>query len=325
MPSVEIDDDDTIVEVLNIGAGDDGDAPASTTKEDRGDVVTVPGSDDGTSASTDDAAKAAAKPDSQSDATGADDESSTDGKPARHNDQRIPKARFDEVNEARKEAERRAQEAEDELKRVRAEAKPAPPPPPAAPAFDLAAKEREAIDALLEGDTDKATSIRMEINAHIAKTAEEAAEQRITRKSVEAELAKASEQAVADHPYLDTPAGAEALQLIIWKRFALQEQGHAPAEALRLAVAAIAPRFKPDDAAGGDNTPGRGSPSTDKPSDTRTAKALERGLRDSQAQAPAMTAGIGNRQTAGKVNVETMTDEQFNELPIAEKRRLRGD
>lgn len=321
MPPVEI-DDDTTEEVLQIGSGQDDDDPAPGAKVDRGDEVTTTAPE---SAGTDDAAAAPKPGATQSDAPGVDDDQSTDGKTSRHSDQRIPKARFDEVNEARKEAERRAQVAEEELTRVRAAAQPAPPPPPAEPAFDLAAKEREAIDALLDGDTEKATSIRMEINAHIAKTAEEAAEQRITRKSVEAELAKASAQAVADYPYLDTPAGAEALQLIIWKRFALQEQGHAPAEALRLAVAAIAPKFKPDDAAGGDNTPGRGSPSTDKPSDTRTAKALERGLRDSQAQAPAMTAGIGNRQTAGKVNVETMTDEQFNELPIAEKRRLRGD
>lgn len=322
MPPVET-DDDTTVEVLNIGAGTDDDAPASTTKEDRGDVVTVPGDDD--AKATEAAAPAAPKPGGQTDAAGTDDEPGSDGKASRQHDQRIPKARFDEVNEARKEAERRAQEAEEKLDRMRAEANPPPPPPPAAPAFDLAAKEREAIDALLEGDTDKATSIRMEINAHIAKTAEEAAEQRITRKSVEAELERASEQAVVDYPYLDTPAGVEALQLIVWKRFALQEKGHAPAEALRMAVATIAPKFKPDDQAGDGDTPGRGSPSTDKPSDTRTAKALERGLKDSQAQAPAMTAGIGNRQTAGKLNVETMTDEQFAELPAAEKRRLRGD
>lgn len=307
MPPVDI-DDDTTEEVLNVAADTD-DAPADA-KEDRGDEVE----------SGEDKPQAKSEPETTE---AADDDASADAKSARQHDQRIPKARFDEVNEARKEAERRAQDAEEELKRIREQSKPAPAP--AEPAFDVAAKEKEYLELLMEGETEKATAVRMEINAHITEQAEIAAEQRIVRKSVEADLAKASTQAVADYPYLDTPAGADALQLIIWKRFALQEQGHAPADALRMAVAAIAPKFQPNDDADDGNTPGRSSPTPAKVADTRTAKALERGMKDSQAQAPAMNAGIGNRQHAGRLDVETMTDEQFAELPAAEKRRLRGD
>jgi hypothetical protein len=59
--------------------------------------------------------------------------------------------------------------------------------------------------------------------------------------------------------------------------------------------------------------------------DTRTANAIARGAADSNSQPPSAQAGIGNRATTAKVDVATITDEQFESMTEAEKKRLRGD
>lgn len=275
-----------------------------------------------------------------------DDAPPDDATPAEQVEQRqtggrIPKARFDEVNNERKEAIREAAEAkaraemlQRELEQVLANAKPAAAPAPvpevpAAPAFDEDAKEQEYIDAMLNGDAALAKQIRREINQHIKAAAEAAAvantqaelERRAAeaeRRSLEANLQAASTQAIADYPYLDTEEGALALKLILAARDADIARGVLPHVALADAVKTIAPKFAPD-------TPARESTEGKPAGDTRTAAAIARGAADSQLQPPAVQAGIGARAGGGRVNIQTMTDEQFDNLSEADKKRLRGD
>lgn len=225
----------------------------------------------------------------------------------------IPKARFNEVNEAKKEALRKLEEAQAEIERLR---QASAPPKPQVPAFSEDDAEQAYLDALLEGDTTKALQIRKEINAYIRHQAAQEVETTLTAKQQQQLLKEAGEQAVKDYPYLDTPAGADALEAIIAMRDAAIARGVAPHKALTAAVAKIAPRF--------DSTPAEVS---EKKSDVdnREKEAVRRGAVDAQAQPPSIQAGIGNRATSGRIDVAKLDDDQFANLSEAEKKRLRGD
>lgn len=298
-------DNDTGGEVIDMEDGDS--SGGSKDREDRGDVLSA--DDDG----------GAPEPGDK-----ADDKADDKPEDRQSDQQRIPKARFNEVNEARKDAERQLAEAQEMIRKLQqgqATTAQASSDSPPAPKFDVAAKEDEYIEAMMDGDKDRAKAIRLEINEHIQRQAEDAADRRLSQRAQANDLQAVSDQAVKDYPYLDTPAGAEALQLIIMRRDTLIGQGIKPAEALSRAVSLIAPKFSPED----DDTPGRGSTGEPSRVDTRIARAIQRGTADSSSQPATLTAGVGSRVTAGRVNVEQMDEDQFRSLSSAEKRKLRGD
>ena len=315
-------------------AGDDGadtggtgvlDIEEDGGPEDRGDVFVSAAAGGGAGGAGDPPADTGTAAPSDDD----DDEGTQAGKPSG-----IPKSRFNEVNDQRKDAERRAEAAERELAALRAAAQqsaavaaaPATMAAPVDPAFDEDAKEEAYVEALMNGDTKAASAIRREINAHVrAEAAVQASqhakleyEHRATANALQAE----SNLALKTYPYLDTDEGAEALELIVASRNAKMAKGMAAHEALRAAVAAIAPKFAP--ASAGD-PPGKDLSGAPGKADSRTAAAMARGAADSIAQPPAVQAGIGNRAAAARIDVESLTDEQFAALSAQDKKRLRGD
>lgn len=308
------------------------DDDALTGKEDRGDVVDP-------ELNAENLAKIAKG--AEADADDEDDHADDDAGQQREagGPKVIPKGRFNEVNEQRKQAQREAEEARAEAERLRLELEslrrapapapaanptPAAPAAPAAPAFDIKAQERAYAEALLEADVDKAMEIRDRINAHIAAEAEAKATTKVTQELTARQMAealeRASDQAVKDFPYLNTPEGADALDIILAARDAKIARGMPAHEALAEAVKTIAPKFAP-----ASDTPSGDSTAAPAARDTRSAAAVARGAADSARQPPQLNAGVGDRATGGRVNVETMTDEQFENLSAAEKRRLRGD
>ncbi|MGN8004365.1 hypothetical protein ACTJKQ_14375 [Acidovorax sp. 22279] len=310
-----------VIQVTNTGDADAGDG-----QEDRGDTFTpaADAEDAGADASAAGAASAAG------DADGAD---AGDGR----RQAGIPKARFDEVNEGRKEALRKLEEAQAEIERLKkagagadsstataAPAKPAAQPDAGAGGFDVDAKEQEYAEALYSGDGKKAASIRREINAHLVteatSRAREVAATEFTARETQTLLKAAVQTAVAAYPWLNKPEGEEALDLIVAARDQRIKKGMPPHLALQEAVNKIAPKFAPE----GD-TPSRESTDTPERKDTRTEQALARGAADSLLQPPPVQAGIGNRATAARIDVESLTEEQYDALPEAEKKRLRGD
>jgi hypothetical protein len=120
---------------------------------------------------------------------------------------------------------------------------------------------------------------------------------------------------------LNTPEGADTLELILAARDRKIANGMPPHLALADAANTIAPKFAPE----GETPPSRVSANGEPAKDSRPAAALARGAADSTAQPPALQAGIGQRATAARVNVSQMTEEQFEALTPAEKKRLRGD
>lgn len=303
-----------VIDASNPNGSSDFDAPGAD--EDRGDVVDPELTAENLANVSGEGkqAPAPAAEDEQEDTTG--------GKPSTG----IPKARFNEVNEARKEAEalveslRRELEAE-RMGKQQPTTAPAPTPAaPAAPEFDVDAAEQKYIELLMEGETAEATKLRSQINRHVAA---EAAQQAIAiqkEAAARVDLQTVADKAVEAWPYLNTPEGADALDLIKASRDANIARGMTPAKALQLAVDKIAPKFAPAEGLTPPKVDG-GKP----PVDTRTANAIARGAQASQAQPPVVQAGIGNRAAAATLDVANLTDEQFDALSPAEKAKARGD
>lgn len=334
-------------------AGGTGAAPAPAPAEDRGDVVdpelnastlaSLVGQDAGGEGEAGGEGGEGAGEGQEADGAG---EGGQAGRSAG-----IPPARFNEVNERRKQAEKDLAEAQAEIERLRQgsgqAASPAPAPAPAAGApaapaapaaaptapFDEDAQEQAYVSALIDGDHKRATEIRKGINAHLRDEATKAAIQRADeqrqadhQQAVGRALAAETALTVEKYPYLETAEGAEAVELIVAARDAKIAKGMPAHEALRAAVAAIAPRFAPATAAAaGAPTPGKDSASAAAPADSRTSAAIARGAAASVAQPPALNGGVGDRANAGRVNVAQMTDEQFENLSPAEIKKLRGD
>ena len=291
------DNDSSVIDLEN---------PTDTAAEDRGDVVVL---------DTPPAEKVAEK--QPADVEDAQEDTHKPG---------IPKARFDEVNERRKEAERQLAEAQQQIEQLKqrpAETKAPEVPQSQQPTgFDMKAQEKAYTDAMMEGDTDKALQIREAINNAILDEAETRAERRYSERESARQtgdlVQKSIDESLQAYPYLDTEAGTDALSLITASRDAKIRAGTPPHQAIREAVELIAPKFAPD-------TPTRVLPASASIVDTRSADALRRGAADSNKQPPQMQAGIGNRATAAVPDVGAMDDDQFAAMSDADKRRLRGD
>jgi hypothetical protein len=282
-------------------------ADALSTAEDRGDVVAdAPAASNARPAAASEPAASGAEPDAETDAAG----------------QHIPKARFDAVYAQRKDFQRRAEEAEAELDRILSSGARGASPAAAHEhaAFDDAAAEAAYFEAMMDGDQAKAVQIRREINAQLQQQAMAEYGARQAAQSTLEALDAASTSALAAHPWLDTEAGEEALEAIVALRDRKIASG-APAHlALAQAVAAIAPRFAPEGA-----TPREGSPGAGQIADTRSRRSLIRGAAAAENQPPAIQAGLGNRTTASRVDVQNLTEDQFDALTPAELKKLRGD
>lgn len=239
-------------------------------------------------------------------------EPSAENKEEDKQDRVIPKSRFDEVNNERKELKARIEQLE---ALVSAKSSQPEPEPEVAP-FDLDAAEEEYATAVVEGDTDRAKQIRKEI-----RKAEEAAlldrvkretERDMAVKTVAERKAAIISQAFQDYPVLDHNAAeydANMVAKINRMSLAYQAEGKAEDQAIALAIADIMPakRSEPE------------SPRTDNDAKRRNAKAAE-------SQPPSLGGvGTGDRARAASLNVNNMTEDEFAALPEREKKRLRGD
>lgn len=244
------------------------------------------------------------------DAAGGGDDADEAGKPGGG----IPRARFNEVNDRKKALEAevealRAQLAAANGGGARAAAAPAATTAPAPAPVDVDALEEEYTQALLEGDTKGAVAIRKQINQHIKDAALQEMAQAAQQQQIAAKSQDVIANTLAEHPWLDEPEGAEALELIEASVRAKCAAGVPHHVALANAIATIAPRFAPQ------GTPARGLPSGAAPVDTRLKAADERGAEHSRLQPAAVQAGMGNRAVAPKIDGTTkLTEEQIEKL-----------
>ena len=233
---------------------------------------------------------------------------------------KVPKDRFDEVNERMKKAEKKAKELEKQLETVVEEKTPEPEPEP----YDYAAKEAEAVEAILEGDSKKYAEIRSEIRtAERAETLREAQKlaetgDRQLRENMTFEEAGASIE--AQYPQLDAEselyneeAREEMLDLFLgyarsgaYTRVqALQKAAEKTAKIMDLGIPA--PADTPDNVV------------NLKPTDVKKKVAA------SKNQPPSMQSKAPGELDEPKHDVRSMSDEEFESLPESAKRRMRGD
>jgi hypothetical protein len=238
----------------------------------------------------------------------------------------IPRARFNAVNDERKAALERAAALEAELAQLRGgqpgqTAAPAAAPAPAAERrqFDIAEAEERYAQLMLDGDTKEATKLRMQINAAIEDSAFARYTQASAANAAEARDLATAESLIEAYPYLETEEGADALELIQDSVAMKINRGVPLSQAMTEAVHAIAPRFAP---AG--HPPG-GIQGQGGSVDIRPERAARRGAQDSMLQPPSVQAGIGNRATAAAIDPTKITDDEYMQLPEAERKRLRGD
>lgn len=240
----------------------------------------------------------------------------------------VPHARFNQVNEDYK-TERAARLAlEERLARLEG-TKPAEPAPakeePAA--FDFDAAEDRYTEALLEGDTATAKTLRAEIRkeeraAYIAEAQSSAkatvAEDRAAQAVVQQQnaVAQALTSAVTKYPFLNhesDDADVDAIEDVVARRDMYVAQGMSVADAINKAVTVLAKRFKWD---------GEPEPVQEGKKPAISADKLKRNIERSK-QVPERLPGVGGRNT--NIDYEKLGEDDFANLSAKEKAIARGD
>lgn len=128
----------------------------------------------------------------------------------------------------------------------------------------------------------------------------------------------------AEFPQLDHQSAAADRaaidEVVEYRDFLVASKGIAPHTALRQAAERIAK-------ANGWERQGESTDPAAKPDkDGRTASQLKANAVAANRQPPTLNVGVGNRTTSVSArDVEGMSEDEFERLPEAEKRRLRGD
>ncbi|WP_158892412.1 MULTISPECIES: hypothetical protein [unclassified Pseudomonas] len=294
---------------------------------DRGDDFTpTPDDDDEIEQPTPDPKEPAAEPEQ-------DPEADPEEDPAAGADRRIPYPRFAQVNNDYKVARARMLELEEENARLRgtaaaqqgpAAAPETPPEPPKA--FDYRDAERRYQALFLEGDEDGALAVRDEI--------EQARQADMDRRIVEArrdwenqqqqqqlEQTRQTEaqqyqatcaEIESKYPKLNANGAGfdeDALDQVVGLTQVYVGRGMTRSEALQKAASAVMPAAA--EPATAPRKPGE-----------MTREQIQRNLDRANRQPPLPTEGTGQRV---KVDVSRLSDDEFEALPEAERRRLRGD
>lgn len=224
---------------------------------------------------------------------------------------RIPKRRFDEINERRKAAEAKLAEYE----RAHQAKKQAPE-------FDFEAKEKAYLEAVLDGETDKAMALRREIRAaeRAAWEAQVAEASSRTREMTKAELELTTtvQELQSTYPVFDAESetfdeGLTQEALDLFEGFKVR--GYAPAAAMRKAVGYVV-------AANSLETPAAPSASSASSVPQRPSAAQVQRKLEAATQQPPQPAGTPPEPS---IDVMRMSEEDFDKLSEAELRKLRGD
>lgn len=239
----------------------------------------------------------------------------------------VPHARFNEVNENLKNERAERLRLEEELARARGQV---PEKKEEAPkkedAFDFDEAEDRYNAAILEGDAEQAKAIRREIRGKEREEFERAAEERAAQtyeqrraKDDQERALQAMEAVAADsyktYPFLNSEGGEaneDAIDMVVAMRDRNIAKGLSPADALKAAVAKVGPMFSDEPAPKERGDGGR----------SVRESVIERNLEREQRIPP---RGVGAGERARTVDYSALSEEEFDALPDAEKRKARGD
>jgi hypothetical protein len=233
----------------------------------------------------------------------------------KHDEPRIPKKRFDEINERRKAAERRLAELEAERKAS---------DPGQYVDFDFDAKEELYAQHVLDGDLVKAKEIRAEIRRAEQTAFEKMAENRAMkvgeRQKLQSELDSTIVELNAAYPVYD-PSSPSYDQDVVDETLELQrgfiDRGYTPAVALRRAAEYVA-------AVNGLQ------PAAEMTAVAETEKVvpikkpdIAKKIAAAEKQPPKQQGR--NSATEALLDLDSMSEEEFDALPESKRRALRGD
>lgn len=226
--------------------------------------------------------------------------------------QLIPRARFNELNDQKKAAENRVKELEARLNSS------VPPTQ-----YDFDAKEKDYMDAVLEGDHTKALSLRKEIRAaemDLARTvATQTAAQAKEATKAELDFDSTVSSIEAEFPAFDQTSETynqdfvdEALEL----HAGFITRGYTPAAAMRKAVNYVAK-------ANGLVAKSEQPTASSAPPPVKAPPSTVKSKLDTAASQPPMQKGTSGGEV--EPNYAQLSDDEWDALPAATLARLRGD
>jgi hypothetical protein len=235
----------------------------------------------------------------------------------------VPKSRLDEVLAK----QRKLQEQLDALtaqKEVSSE-EPAPEP------YDFDSKELEYQEHVLNGETDKAVALRKEIREAEKNQLEFEIGQKFSQHTEESKeidaLQVAAKNMETKYPMFDQYSSnynQELTQEVLSLRDAFISQGSTPAASLEKAVNFVV-KTNSIEAVGEEATLDAPAPKqATKPAD-QVAKKRKEVLKAAETQPPDMPGESSSAHGEKVVDISSMTDDEFNALPEATLKRLRGD
>lgn len=244
----------------------------------------------------------------------------TDTEPEKQ-EQRIPKQRFDEINERRKLAEKKLADFE---------AQQAAAQEASQGEFDFDSKEQEYMEAVVDGEFDKAKLLRQEIRAaelaNVEVIARRQAENATVQTKASIEFDATVEELARDFDTFN-PDTDSYDQLLVDEVLEIHEgfvnKGHAPAAALRKAVryVAAANGLQPNSAAA--KTTADPEPATPQVTEKPVTKQeVRKKVQTRSQQPPDMPA---NAAAEPSFDITSLSEDEYDALPESKIRELRGD
>ena len=200
--------------------------------------------------------------------------------------------------------------------------------------YDFAAKEGEYQSLLLDGESEKATALRQEIRKaereQLAYEMRQEMNQTVTQSQQATALQTAANELEANFPVFDQNSevyNAEYTQEVIDLRDAFIVQGYGPVDALSKAANFViksndlaAPTAEEGSTLAGDKAP---TPQQDEVAKKRAE--VSKKLKAAESQPPELPGESSADRGEKSLDINTMSEEEFNALPPDTLKRLRGD
>jgi hypothetical protein len=321
--------EDTQVD-LNFGLGateeselDDSDEKSDLETLETEDVPTAEETSEDTSEDINDEAEAGDEPVALEEAEAEDVEDVLEEPKAKKKGQMVPKSRLDEVLAKQKALQKQL----DELKQSNQ------PPEPELPSYDFEAKEREYQELILDGEPEKAAKVRSDIRAAereaMSHELRREVEHTVSRNNEETALQQAAALLETEYPVFDLNSAdynEDFTQEVIELRDAFIVQGLRAVDALSKASNFVIKAH--DIGAEIDDSSALAAKQAPKKALDEVAKKraeVAKKLDAAKKQPPELPGESSSSHGEKALDISTLSEEEFNALPEATLRRLRGD
>ena len=236
----------------------------------------------------------------------------------------VPKSRLDEVLAKQKALQKQL----DDMKAAQEVAESAPE------AYDFDAKELEYQQLVLDGEADKAAALRNAMRKaekeQIAYEMRQEMSQTVAQNQQATALQSAANELEANFPVFDQNSGdynAEYTQEVIDLRDAFITQGFGAVEALGKAANFVVKSYDLVEPTATSSTLGADTAPAAKNVDevTKKRRQVASKLKAAEAQPPELPGESSANRGEKPLDITSMTEDEFNSLPDATLKRLRGD